>query len=90
MSSVRSQKPRITTLNTTYKINIHQRHPTRRISIRDIPLATLLLSDKTQNQTISATDVASAIEEENRIRKLKEIEALRDKLVKQLKKYERD
>ena len=80
MSSVRSQKPRITTLNTTYKINIHQRHP----------IATLLLSDKTQNQTISATDVASAIEEENRIRKLKEMEALRDKLVKQLKKYERD
>jgi hypothetical protein len=37
-----------------------------------------------------AEDVASDVENENRIRKLKEIEALKDKLVKQMKKYERD
>jgi hypothetical protein len=33
--------------------------------------------------------VASAVEEENRVRKLRELEALREKLLKLKKKYER-
>jgi Cdc6-like AAA superfamily ATPase len=53
-------------------------------------LTAALLTERAQRQTIIAADVASAVEKENRIRKLKKIEALRDKLRKQLKQYERD
>jgi hypothetical protein len=53
-------------------------------------LTAAMIAEKNQRETLTAEDVASALEKENRIRKLKEIEALRDKLVKQLKKYERN
>jgi cell division control protein 6 len=53
-------------------------------------LTAALLAEKNHRETISAEDIASALEKENRIRKLKEIEALRDKLLKRLKKYERN
>jgi len=53
-------------------------------------LTAALLAEKAGKQTIEAGDVASAVEEENRVRKLKEYEALRDKLLNLKKKYERD
>ena len=53
-------------------------------------LSAALKAEKTQKRTIEAADVASAVEEENRVRKLRELEALRDKLLKLKKKYERD
>ena len=62
-----------------YKINIHQRYLTSQP----------LLADKAQNQTISATDVASAIEEENRITKYQQTEALKDKLIEMKKRLEK-
>jgi Cdc6-like AAA superfamily ATPase len=47
------------------------------------------LADKAGKQTIDAGDVASAIEEENRVRNLREVEALRDKLLKLKKEFEK-
>jgi hypothetical protein len=65
-----------------------------RLAAHDVERArsthTALLAKKAQRQTIIAGDVASAVEDENRIRALKEYETLRDKLLKQKKKYERD
>jgi cell division control protein 6 len=49
-----------------------------------------LLAEKTRKQTIEPTEIASAIEEENRVRKLRELEALRDKLLELKKKYQKD
>jgi cell division control protein 6 len=53
-------------------------------------LTAALLAEKAGKQTIDASDVASAVEEENRVRKLREYEGLRDKLLKLKKKYQRD
>jgi Cdc6-like AAA superfamily ATPase len=53
-------------------------------------LTAALLADTAQRQTIEAGDIASAFKDENRVRKLREFEALRDKLLKLKKKYERD
>jgi cell division control protein 6 len=56
----------------------------------DVLLTAALLAEKAQRQTIIASDVASAVEKENTVRKFKKIEALRDKLLKQLKQYKKD
>jgi Cdc6-like AAA superfamily ATPase len=53
-------------------------------------LTAALLADIAQRQTIEAGDIASAVEDENRVRKLKEYEALRDKLLNLKKKHEKD
>lgn len=53
-------------------------------------LTAAVQAEKARKQTIEAGDIASAIEEENRVRKIKELEALRDKLLKLKKKYEKD
>jgi Cdc6-like AAA superfamily ATPase len=53
-------------------------------------LTAALLADTARRQTIEAGDIASAVEDENRVRKLKEYEALRDKLLNLKKKYEKD
>jgi Cdc6-like AAA superfamily ATPase len=53
-------------------------------------LSAALLAEKGRRQTIEAGDVASAAEEENRVRKLRDLETLRDKLLKLKKKYEKD
>lgn len=47
-------------------------------------------ADKAEKQTIEAGDIASAVEEENRVRKLKEYEALRDQLLNLKKEHEKD
>jgi Cdc6-like AAA superfamily ATPase len=47
------------------------------------------LADKAGKQTIDAGDVASAVEEENRVRNLRELETIRDKLVKLKKEFEK-
>jgi Cdc6-like AAA superfamily ATPase len=49
-----------------------------------------LFAEKSQKKTIDAADIASAIKEENRVKRLKQLEALRDKFLKLKKKYERD
>jgi cell division control protein 6 len=54
-----------------------------------ILLSAALEAEKAQKRTIEAADVASAVEEENRVRKLRELEALRDKFLKLKKKYQR-
>jgi hypothetical protein len=46
--------------------------------------------DEVRRQTIEAGDIASAAEDENRVRKLKEYEALRDQLLKLKKKHEKN
>jgi hypothetical protein len=48
-----------------------------------------LEAEKARKRTIEAADVAPAVEEENRVRKLRELEALRDKFLKLKKKYQR-
>jgi len=53
-------------------------------------LSAALMAEKARRQTIEAGDVASAVEEENRVRKLRDLETLRDKLLKLKKKYEKD
>jgi cell division control protein 6 len=53
-------------------------------------LSAALLAEKGRRQTIEAGDVASAVEEENRVRKIRELEALRDKLLELKKKRKRD
>jgi cell division control protein 6 len=53
-------------------------------------LTAALSAEKARRQTIEAGDIASAVEEENRVRKLRELETLRDKLLKLKKKYEKD
>jgi cell division control protein 6 len=53
-------------------------------------LSAALKAEKAQKRIIEAADVASAVEDENRVRKLRELEALRDKLLKLKKKYEKD
>jgi len=53
-------------------------------------LTAAMQAEKAQKQTIEAGDIASAVEEENRVRKLRELEVLRDKLLKLKKKYEKD
>jgi Cdc6-like AAA superfamily ATPase len=53
-------------------------------------LSAALNAEKAKKQVIEAADVASAVEEENRIRKIRELEVLRDKLLKLKKKYEKD
>ena len=52
-------------------------------------LSAALLAEKDRRQTIEEGDVASAVEEENRVRKIRELEALRDKLLKLKKKHEK-
>jgi Cdc6-like AAA superfamily ATPase len=52
-------------------------------------LTAALSAEKVQKQAISPDDIASAVKEENRIRKIKEFEALRQKLLDLKKKYER-
>jgi Cdc6-like AAA superfamily ATPase len=54
-----------------------------------ILLTAALIAEEAQRQNIIAGDVASAVEEENRVRKLREMEALRDKLLNLKKKYEK-
>jgi len=49
-----------------------------------------LLAEKAGKQMIEAGDIASAVKEENRVCRIKELEALRDKLLKLKKKYEKD
>jgi len=46
--------------------------------------------DKVRRQTIEAGDIASAAEDENRVRKLKVYETLRDQLLKLKKKHEKN
>jgi len=53
-------------------------------------LGTALLAEKAGKQTIEASDIASAIQEENRVGRIKELEALRDKFLKLKRKYEKD
>ena len=53
-------------------------------------LTAALLTEKAGRQRTEAADIASAVEEENRVRKIRELEALRDKLLKLKKKYEKD
>lgn len=53
-------------------------------------LTAAMQAEKARKQTIEASDIASAVEEENRVCKIKELEALRDKLLKLKKKYEKD
>jgi cell division control protein 6 len=55
-----------------------------------ILLTAALSAEKARKQTIDADDVASAVEEENRVRKIKELEALRQKLLNLKRKYDRD
>jgi len=55
-----------------------------------ILLTDALLAEKARRQTIEAGDIASAVEEENRVQKIRELEALRDKLLKLKRKYEKD
>jgi len=55
-----------------------------------ILLAAASLADKAGRKAIGAGEVASAAEEENRIRKIRELEALRDKLLKLKRKYEKN
>jgi uncharacterized protein (DUF4213/DUF364 family) len=47
-------------------------------------------TEKARKQRIEAGDIASAVEEENRIRKIRELEDLRDKLLKLKEKYRKD
>jgi len=53
-------------------------------------LTAALSAEKNGKQTIEADDIASAVKEENRVCRIKELEALRDKLLKLKKKYEKD
>ena len=53
-------------------------------------LTATLLAEKAGRQRTEAADIASAVEEENKVRKIRELEALRDKLLKLKKKYEKD
>jgi Cdc6-like AAA superfamily ATPase len=53
-------------------------------------LTAAMQAEKAQKQKIEAGDIASAVKEENRVRKIRELEALRDKLLKLKRKYEKD
>jgi Cdc6-like AAA superfamily ATPase len=53
-------------------------------------LTAALVAEKDQRQTITTDDVASAIEEENRITRLQQIEALKDKLIEMKKRFSKD
>ena len=53
-------------------------------------LTAALSAEKARRQTIEAGDIASAVDEENRVRKLGDLETLRDKLLKLKKKHEKD
>jgi cell division control protein 6 len=53
-------------------------------------LSAALLAEKARRQRIEADDVMSAVEEESRARKIKELEDLRDRLHELKKKRERD
>ena len=49
-----------------------------------------LLAERTKKQTVDAADIASAINQENSVPKLRELKALKDEFLRLKKKYERD
>jgi Cdc6-like AAA superfamily ATPase len=53
-------------------------------------LTAALLAEKAGRQRTEAADIASAVKEENKTRKFRELEVLRDNLLKLKKKYEKD
>jgi cell division control protein 6 len=53
-------------------------------------LTAALLAEKAGRQRTEAADIALAVKEENKTRKFRELEVLRDKLLKLKKKYEKD
>jgi Cdc6-like AAA superfamily ATPase len=53
-------------------------------------LSAALLAEKARRQTIEAGDVASAVEEENRVRKMRDLDVLEQKLLDLKRKYHRD
>lgn len=55
-----------------------------------ILLSAALEADQAKRRVIDPKDVASAIEDEGRLRKIKHLEALRDQLLKRARKYGRD
>ena len=55
-----------------------------------ILLTATMLADKVRRKMIEAGDIASAAEDENRVRKLKVYETLRDQLLKLKKKHEKN
>lgn len=50
-------------------------------------LSAALLAEKGRRQTVEADDIASAVKEENRVGRIRELEALRDKFLKLKRKY---
>jgi len=53
-------------------------------------LSAALLAEKDRRQAVEASDIASAVEEENRVRKMRDLDVLEQKLLDLKRKYHRD